>query len=64
MQRSTRNLPPVGEQQAMDEQRPRSRTRWRDIIIQALALLEDEDGVPYEQSALHKRRMKARNNGQ
>lgn len=52
---------PLSEQQGMNgDERPRSRRyRWRDILIQALALLEDEDGIPYDQSALYKRRMKA-----
>lgn len=55
------NVPPLNIQQAMDEVRPlKQRTGWRDILIQALALIEDEDGIPYELSALYKRRMKAR----
>lgn len=44
----------------MGQAKPANRYGWRDILIQALALMEDEIGIAYEESALYKRREKAR----
>ena len=49
---------PLSEQIGMNGKPTKRRYGWRDVLIQALALLEDEDGIPYSESALYKRRMK------
>lgn len=64
-QRDNRQRPPVPlvNQRGMDgiaPPKPNTRISWRDILIQALALIEDEIGITYDQSALYKRREKAR----
>jgi hypothetical protein len=59
MSRDNQRIPPLEQQRGM-EGIPSKRYGWRDILIQALALIEDEIGIPYDQSALYKRRDKAR----
>lgn len=49
-------LPPLAEQRSMGQIDPKdNRYKLRNILAQALALLEDDMGIGYEDSALHSR---------